>query len=653
MFVKKYFYKFLFVMRIQKIAKFGVLNAKPQYVKSKMFFRGEGCKEVKCNKMSFAQKRAILSKFKNIGVKNYYKAILLQDDEFNRFADFYQNQENKAQLAFQYSKLDKRQDRIYKYLREKSVSPEYALKVTDYDNKQLDRYIKIFSEYNPEYMTDKAVNLEDKKFERLTKLLKEDCGFVSSYDVANLEDDEYERAMALKAKGFNLIFADDVARNIEIFDILNNAIDAKIDMKILNTAFKRTSKFSEIKQGVKKQKPEEILVKIALQNVSESVSEYLDDNIKNAKDTDFIVKNKNGKITTHVIEKRDSKIQCEYSYDKKGKIEKAAYLSSSKKPLELAFSFKDGCLEKLTYIRDKAEFNLDVKSPEFISLFDTKFGVESLVNVLLRLESAQNLLDEDFDALNKLVYGEKSDELISTICDFETKFPKTKLLVDSNMDTKYILRLIDTLKTQPIQEIPKKIFLTSFMPFNTSGEFGHMNKIAILPVSDMEFFDIALCHELQHMKDYVSGLRCGQSRAGNALLYGNKIFSDIDGQILKGKISPMNGKIFFADKNIENLIANKISDYATTDSAEFIAEFGALMRKGVIGAKIENNEIKYSINKTYKDARLNERTINKEEFSTLVKLYLLLGGTPEFNNNFAKLNEIITISQKEALEAKL
>ena len=423
-------------------------------------------------------------------------------------------------------------------------------------------------------------------------------------------------------------------------------------MRILNVAFKRSTKFEEIKQSVKKQKPEEVFVRIAIQNASESVLDYFDDNIKQVKESDFLVKNKNGKISTQVIEKMGHKIQCEYSYDKKGKIENVTYLSSTKTPLELRFSFENGCLKKLVYIRNEAEIDLDIQSPEFVSLFDTKYGVETLVNVLLRVESARNLIEEDYEALNKIVFGEKTEEVIKAIGEFEKEFPSTKLLADNAMPVKYIERLKRILKTQPMREIPKKIFLTSFMPFNTSGEFGHTNKIAVAPVEDLEFFDVSVYHEIQHMKDYVSGLKYGQTRSGNALLYGKEIASDIHGQILKDKIMLLDGKLIISDSELKKLITQQVSDYATTNCAEFIAEFGAMMRKGIIGVKVENGEINYSINKSHKNSRLDDCVINKEEFARLIKFYLMVGGTPEINNNFTGGDEVITLSQKDALKVE-
>lgn len=642
-------------MRIQRIKNFNNSRIKRGNIETrKIFFRGDNFKKAEVEKLTFAQKRQMLSKLKGLGLKNHYKALLLPEGEFYRFVDFFENQEKKVEFAFKYSKLDERQDKLFKYLREKSVSPQYALKATDYDNNQLSRYAKIFSEFSPESMMDSAVKFDDKKFERLKKLLDEGNGFVSSYDVVNLKEEEYLHAMKLKEKGFNLIFADDVVKDKTIFEILDKAIDDKIDMRILNVAFKRTSKFSEIKSCVKKQKPEDVFLDIALQNASESILDYFKDNIENASGSDFFVKNKIGKVSTHVMDKRGTKIQCEYSYDKKGEIKDVTYLTSrGEYPLEVRFSFENGRLVQLAYERNELEMNLDVKSPEFISIFNTKYGTESIVDVLLRVESARNLLDEDYENLNKLVFGEKSEEIRQAVCEFEAEFPHVKLLVDNKVDTKYISRLKNILKTQPIREIPKKIFLTSFMPFNTSGEFGHTNKIAVAPVQDMDFFDISVLHEIQHMKDYVSGLRLGQSRSGNALVYGKEIFSDIHGQILKGKIMLLDGKLIISDSDLKNLIIQQVSDYGTTNCAEFIAEFGAMMRKGIIGAKVENGKIKYSINRVHKDARLADCVINKEEFAKLLKLYLLLGGTPEFNDNFIRGDKVITVSQKEAMEADL
>jgi len=157
---------------------------------------------------------------------------------------------------------------------------------------------------------------------------------------------------------------------------------------------------------------------------------------------------------------------------------------------------------------------------------------------------------------------------------------------------------------------------------------------------------------MQHWKDYKTGIFCGQKRAGHALLYDKEIFSDNNGQILKGKIALLDNKLVISDSDLKALIIQQVSDYGITDTAEFIAEFGAMMRSGIIGVKKENNEIKYYINQNHKDTRQANCIINKNEFKKLIKLYLILGGTPEFNDNFKVENEVISISQKEVMETE-
>ena len=308
----------------------------------------------------------------------------------------------------------------------------------------------------------------------------------------------------------------------------------------------------------------------------------------------------------------------------------------------------------MTYYRNNEKIDFNIKSPEFINLFDTEYGTERIMNVLLRVDSAQNITDEEFNDLNNLVFGKEDEETTEAKKDFNKEFPKIKLLVDNSMDIKYIKRLKEILKTQPKQDLPKKIFLTTFMPVNTSGEFAYKDVIAVSPNEDMDFFDITTYHELQHRKDYATGAPYGQKRAGHALVFDKEILSDCDDRILKGKIMFLDGDLVISNSDLKNLITQQVSSYATTDCAEFIAEFGAMIRKGIIGVKVENNEIKYLINQYHKDTRQKDCIINKEEFAKLIKLYLLLGGTPEFNNNFREYDEkIITVSQKEAMEIEL
>lgn len=639
-------------MQIQRIGNFSTPYLKRANItKPKMLFKADEFKRAESEKLTFAQKRAQLSKLKNVGIKNYYKALLLEEDEFWRFLDFYENEEEKSGLALKYAKLNVIENVLYKHLRENKVSPEYALKATSYDAIQLDRYAKIYNNLYSDYTMDAAVRLEDKKFARLNSLLDEGNSLYSAYDAANLKDEQYEKAMELKEKGFNLAFVDNVVKDKVIFDILNKAIQDGINIKTVNAAFKSILEFQSIKQNVKRRNLDDVITEAALKNTSECILDYFKDNIKNADWRGTCAFNGDGKVSVQMIDKGGEKIRYEYSYDKKGKIKEATCINSRKKKLK--FSFENECITSVTCENNEKNLNIDIKSPEFLSLFSTKFGTECILDTILNIKSALYLHDGDYKDLNTLLFGRKDEKLCKAQKEFEEEFPNVELLTDNNIDPKYITRLKNILKTQPQREISKKITLTSLMPNGVAGEFMHTDAIVVFPARDMEFFNISVCHELQHLKDYVTGIKYGQKRTGAALIYDKNIFSDEDGQILKGKIELAGDKIFIKDFDLKCLIEKLVSHYATTESAEFIAEFGAMMRKGVIGAKIEDNEIKYSINKKYKDTRLHDSTINKNEFAKLLKLYLLLGGTPEFNNNFKKRGEIITISQKEAMETDL
>lgn len=605
------------------------------------------------NKFSLAQKRKTLKEYKNIGLKDYFKALALDDIQFFKFVEFLENEEKKANLAFQYSKLDSRQFGLYNYLRDRSVSAQYALKATDYSNDELDRFSEIFQQGAPGYMMDEAVKFEEKKFARVKELLEEKVSFVAAYETVKLEDEQYEKAMQLKNKGFKLLFASEVVKDNEIYELLNKAIDEKIDMKILDVAFKYSTKFPKIKDS-KTQNPKEFFAKMALLNASEGVVKYFDEQIKNATANPKTTFDKTGKVLEHTISEKKTEIKCNYKYDKHGELRQVIYSNSENYPLALRFSLNNKTLTQVTYLKNNDKIDLDIKSPEFVNLFDTQYGTERLVKVMLLVNSAQNLTDEEFEDLNNLVFKKESKELSEAKKDFNKEFPDTKLLVDNSMEIKYITRLKDVLKTQAKQDLPKKIFLTAFMPHNTSGEFMHKDKIAVAPNMDIDFFDITIYHELQHRKDYATGAPYGQKRAGLALVFDREILSDCDDRILKGKIMFLDGDLVISNSDLKNLITQQVSSYATTDCAEFIAEFGAMIRKGIIGVKVENNEIKYSINQYHKDTRQKDCIINKEEFAKLIKLYLLLGGTPEFNNNFREYDEkIITISQKEAMETEL
>lgn len=606
------------------------------------------------NKFSLTQKRKALKEYKNIGLKDYFKALALDDIQFFKFVEFLENEEEKANLAFQYSKLDSRQFGIYIKLRDRSFSPLYALKATEYSRQELERLCEVFEKFTPGYMIDEAVKLEDKKYARLRELMVENNSLMCSLDVAKLDDKLYERAINLKNKGFNILFAEQAVKDDKIYELLNNAIDEKIDMKILDIAFKNCTNFTKIVEDLKTKSLNEVVVKFALLNVSDSILSRFKEIDKKAKDDENAIFDKKGKIIEYTVSNKKVDIKCNYKYDKKGEIAQANFSNVKKDNLSLRFSFKNKFLTQMTYYRNNEKIDFNIKSPEFINLFDTEYGTERIMNVLLRVDSAQNITDEEFNDLNNLVFGKEDEETTEAKKDFNKEFPKIKLLVDNSMDIKYIKRLKEILKTQPKQDLPKKIFLTTFMPVNTSGEFAYKDVIAVSPNEDMDFFDITTYHELQHRKDYATGAPYGQKRAGHALVFDKEILSDCDDRILKGKIMFLDGDLVISNSDLKNLITQQVSSYATTDCAEFIAEFGAMIRKGIIGVKVENNEIKYLINQYHKDTRQKDCIINKEEFAKLIKLYLLLGGTPEFNNNFREYDEkIITVSQKEAMEIEL
>ncbi len=611
-------------------------------------------KSKKDKNISLLQRRKMLSEFKKIGLKDCFKAFSLSDDEFLKFVDFLKNEEEKAQFAFQYSKLDERQTGLYKYLKQRSVNTEYALKATDYTNEELNRFADIFQQYSPSYMTHEAVKFEEKKFARFKELLDDGTSFIGAYEVASLDDEEYEKAIKIKNKGFRALFAADVVKDDEIYELLNSLIDEKIDMRILDVAFKQSVNFSKIKQDIKHTNPKDVIANMAVLNVSKTVLEYFDNQIKEVKDNPNTVLDKTGKVLEYTIDDKKNEIKCLHAYNKKGEIQQVTYSSSKNNPLILNFTFDNKKLSKMTYLRNNEVINFDVKSPEFVTLFDTEYGVKRIVNTLLLVDSAQHLHDEEFENLNNFVFGEQDEETCEAKKDFNNEFPNILLHVDNSMDVKYIKRLKEALKTQPKEEMPKRIFLTTFLPYNTSGEFMHQDTIAIAPSKDMDFFDITIYHELQHRKDYAIGAPYGQKRSGLALIFDNKILSDCNGQILQDKIMFKDNEIYITNSDLKKLISQQVSAYATTSSAEYIAEFASLMRQGAIGVKIVDDEIKYYINPSYNDTRQEKCIIDKERFAKLVKLYLLLGGTPEFNDNFKVYNEkVISLSQKEAMETEL
>ena len=147
-------------MRINPVKIFNnsvVLKNNATIQHQNLSFGADSFEKKENNKFSLAQKRKALKEYKNISLKDYFKALALDDIQFFKFVEFLDNEEEKANLAFQYSKLDSRQFGLYNYLRDRSVSAQYALKATDYSNDELDRFSEIFQQGAPGYMMDEAV----------------------------------------------------------------------------------------------------------------------------------------------------------------------------------------------------------------------------------------------------------------------------------------------------------------------------------------------------------------------------------------------------------------------------------------------------------------------------------------------------------------
>ncbi len=304
----------------------------------------------------------------------------------------------------------------------------------------------------------------------------------------------------------------------------------------------------------------------------------------------------------------------------------------------LKLDFEKEKLAGATYIINGKKIKLNIDSQDFEKAFLLSSDFDLNTGILIGDINSRKFRDEHilkhFDSINNVVYGKMPRKLRRAIEEFEQTYNGKKMYVDHNVEPVVVKNCIEILEHTPPNEIPDSIIITNFLEDDTAGLYCQTEAIVVRPTKNKDFLSRRIFHEMQHKKDYLTGKPLGQKNSGLALMFNNKILQDCDGQILEGKIKKEGDKIIFTDEKLIKLIEDKVSNYATTNAGEYIAEIGSMMRQGTIGVckSFKSDNILYSIKNNYKNEDLKDCTISEEEFKTLIKVYGLLGGTPEFNN---------------------
>ena len=318
---------------------------------------------------------------------------------------------------------------------------------------------------------------------------------------------------------------------------------------------------------------------------------------------------------------------------------KHVFIKNSKDDTKsLKLDFDKEKLSGATYVLNGKKIKLNTKSPDFEKAFLLSSDFDLNTGILIGDINSRKFRDghilDHFDSINNVVYGKMPRNLRAAVEEYEAKFEGKKIYVDHNVEPQIILDCIDILEETPFNEIPQSILVTNFLEDNTEGVYCQGDAVVVRPTKNKDFLTRRLYHEIQHQKDYLTGKSLGQSNSGLALICGNKILRDCDGQILADKIEKDGENIVFKDEKLKELIEDKVSVYAATNATEYIAEVGSMMRQGVIGVckSEKTDDALYSIKTTYINEDLNECSITPDEFKILLRVYGLLGGTPEFNN---------------------
>lgn len=304
----------------------------------------------------------------------------------------------------------------------------------------------------------------------------------------------------------------------------------------------------------------------------------------------------------------------------------------------LKLDFDKERLSGATYIINGKKIKLDINSSDFNKLFSYSSDFDLNTGILIGDINARKFFDghilKHFDSINNVVYGKMSKGLRNAVEEYEEKFQGKKIYVDHNVEPDVVKTCIDVLEEIPFNDIPNNIILTNFLEDDTAGLYCLGDEIVVRPSKNKDYLARRIYHEIQHRKDYLLGKPLGQINTGLALEFNHKILHDCDGQILEGKIKKQGNSIVFIDEELKELISEKVSRYATENASEYIAEVGAMMRSGTIGVckSPKSNNILYSIKEDYVNEDLEKAKINEKEFKTLLQVYGLLGGTPEFNN---------------------
>ena len=448
--------------------------------------------------------------------------------------------------AFKIVKLDKRRLDLYTYLTNNNVSSKYALKATEYTSQQLARYLDIYDDFfYPDYIKDELSRFDDKKYSRFELLMEKESTPFYAFEASKLDDKKYESTLNLYNNGIELRRAVDIVVDDVILKAVNEKIEAGDDLEMIN-AYLQKSTFEEIRKRIKKEDFDTILADLALRKISENIIDYFESLARISTSNNKIVSGIKNNSVKYVASDNGTKVNVELFYDKKGCLENVSCTNDFSNPTLLNLSFENGTLTSFDYVDDEYFSKIDIKSSKFVQLVGKNH--QKFLRTLLHLNYYSVWSDQDFETLKNILWGDKNWILETYIGFFNSKYPDIELVVDNNLDADYIDWLIEILDEQPKEDIPKKIVVTTFLPDGCAGVFRRENEIRALSRLSHEGYKTSVLHELHHWKDYFTGEKLGQTQAGEALVFNNKILSDSNGKVLDGVAKYEGAKILF--KNV-------------------------------------------------------------------------------------------------------
>lgn len=231
----------------------------------------------------------------------------------------------------------------------------------------------------------------------------------------------------------------------------------------------------------------------------------------------------------------------------------------------------------------------------------TKVGVQKAVDFYKKRIGICELGAEHFDFMNNKLNGAPSAELSNAISNFESK-TGVKLYADNDISPEYVNTLLQNYEKIKAsgRVLPKEVYLTNMLEGGTNGLYSYGKNPDAIFVRPTQSLAVDFLHEYAHLAD----------------------ISVKKSEIMRQTVP----------EDLVGSIEKLVSDYATVNSNELIAEIGTLMLRGDIKVELVNGVMSIKMSseymnfdrRGYKNVKIGPTEI--EQWKKLLTYYFSVGG---------------------------